>query len=189
MRIVKQRLREMIPDVSVFLVRQPRSNPRPHGFHSALLADSWVRLPLAQDVDDLAEIGDLEGYIDRSEIILVYCSHGYFQSKNCMRELVASTRKLKTIIALVDPDASKGGLSLAQVYAQLLEVEGTFEKWGFDLDATLSGQALYDHIFALEPIEWNRIGHFQDVTMRLIAERLLPPAASEQTFVDRELVS
>ena len=38
-----------------------------------------------------------------------------------MRELVASTRKMKTIIALLDPDTSKGGLSLAQVHAQLLE--------------------------------------------------------------------
>jgi hypothetical protein len=42
MRIVKQRLLEMIPDVQVFL-----------------------------DVDDLEEIGDLEGYIERSLSVLV----------------------------------------------------------------------------------------------------------------------
>ena len=47
MRIVKQRLVEMLPDIRCFL-----------------------------DVDDLEEIGDLEGYIDRTSTVLVYCSNG-----------------------------------------------------------------------------------------------------------------
>ena len=38
-----------------------------------------------------------------------------------------------------------------------------------------TAQQLYDHLFAHEPIEWNRLGDFQDVTMRLLAERLLEP--------------
>ena len=42
---------------------------------------------------DLEEIGYLEGYIERSQNILVYCSRGYFDSKNCMRELAASTQQ------------------------------------------------------------------------------------------------
>ena len=41
---------------------------------------------------------------------------------------------------------------------------------------------------AYPPIEWNRIGLFQDVTMRLIAERLLPDA-SDKMYVDGELIS
>lgn len=45
MRIIKQRLLEMVPNLSVFL-----------------------------DVDDLQEIGDLEGYIDRTRTVLVVCS-------------------------------------------------------------------------------------------------------------------
>ena len=135
MRIVKQRLVEMIPDLVVFL-----------------------------DVDDLKEIGDLEGYIDRTSTVLVYCSKGYFTSKNCMRELVASTVKQKPIIALIDPDASRGGLSLVEVQAQLTEADALYEKWGFNTEAgALHGKALKDHLFAHEPIEWNRIGHFQDV--------------------------
>ena len=51
--MIKQRLREMIPGVQIFL-----------------------------DVDDLEEIGDLEGYIARSETVLVYLSAGYTASKN-----------------------------------------------------------------------------------------------------------
>ena len=159
MRIIKQRLVEMLPDIAVFL-----------------------------DVDDLEEIGDLEGYIERTERILVYCSKAYFKSKNCMRELVSAAKMGKEIIALVDLDASKGGLSNQQVRERLSEAESRYEGWGFDPATTPSAQALYDHLFAHEPIEWNRLGHFQDVTMRLIAERLLP-GSSGKTYVTGELVS
>ena len=70
------------------------------------------------------EIDDLEGYIERTEKVLIYCSKGYFQSKNCMRELVSTTTKRKSAIALIDPDALRGGLSVQEVRAQLLEVGG-----------------------------------------------------------------
>jgi len=155
---------------------------------------------------DLEEIGDLESYIDRTSTILIYCSKGYFTSKNCMRELVASVNKQKELIAMVDPDASRGGLSLKEVHAQLLDADGMYVKWGFRTEESVregqeertaewhksteypGGQVLYDHLAAYEPIEWNRIGHFQDVTMRLIAERLLPNAAGA-TYVDREIAN
>ena len=159
MRIIKQRLLEMIPELSVFL-----------------------------DVDDLEEIGDLEGYIERTTTILVYCSRGYFTSKNCMRELVSSTEMRKPIIALIDSDASRGGLSLGEIQTQVLEADGMYAKWEFNQNG-LAGQELYDHLFAHDPIEWNRIGHFQDVTMRLIAERLLPDGNAGTTYVDKELVN
>lgn len=51
MRIVKQRLLEMIPELSIFL-----------------------------DVDDLEDISDLEGYITKSKMVLIFCSQGYFRS-------------------------------------------------------------------------------------------------------------
>jgi len=176
MRIIKQRLLEMMPTLSVFL-----------------------------DVDDLDEIGDLEGYIRRTSTVLVYCSKGYFTSKNCMRELVASTVMEKPIIALMDPDASRGGMSAAELRMELFHADETCKKWGFTNPSAAAkavstslpdmkgevwpgAQALYDHLFASEPIEWNRIGHFQDCTMRLIAERLLCDAAGA-TYIDREIVS
>ena len=53
MRVTKQRLLEMLPGLQVFL-----------------------------DVDDLEDISNLQGYIERSHTILVYCSRGYFESKN-----------------------------------------------------------------------------------------------------------
>jgi len=47
--------------------------------------------------------------------------------------------------------------------------------------------ALFDNEDAV--IEWNRIGCFQDVTMRLIAEQTLPNAARATTYVQGELIN
>ena len=111
----------------------------------------------AADVDDLEEIGNLEGYIERTNTILVYCSRGYFNSKNCMRELVASVQKAKPIIALIDTETAHGGLNREEVHRCLMAAEGSYAEWGFG-ESTPSGQELYDHLFLSNPIEWNRIG-------------------------------
>ena len=55
--MIKQRLREMIPAIRIFL-----------------------------DVDDLEDISDLEGYIAQSESVLVYLSAGYMTSKNVKQQ-------------------------------------------------------------------------------------------------------
>jgi len=101
MRVVKQRLLEMIPDLHVFL-----------------------------DVDDLKEIGDLEKYVDQTKVVLTYCSRGYFDSRNCMRELCQAVRRKKPMIALIDPDVKKGGLSIDEVRRQLLGLQDNLELWG-----------------------------------------------------------
>ena len=54
MRVVKQRLLEMLPELSVFL-----------------------------DVDDLNE-GKGAEFVDASHTTVVFCSEGYFRSANCM---------------------------------------------------------------------------------------------------------
>ena len=85
---------------------------------------------------------------------------------------------------------SKGGLSRDEIYQQLREADapcehlGTpypskYRMWGLDQEVTSwgyrmpTGAELFAALFASEAIEWNRIVAFQDVTMRLIAERLL----------------
>ena len=85
-----------------------------------------------------------------------------FRSKNCMIELRASAKMGKLIIALVEPDASKGGLTQSQVHEQLIEAETSlYQKWLFDEGP--SAEELYAALYKHEPIEWNRIGAFQDV--------------------------
>ena len=112
MRIIKQRLLEMMPDLSIFL-----------------------------DVDDLEDISDLEGYVDRSAMILIFCSKGYFQSKNCMREIRSCTEKGKPMIAVLDPDSSSGALSLDEVKGELIAADACYEKWGFTDDGGPDGMA------------------------------------------------
>ena len=53
MRIVKERLIEMVADISVFL-----------------------------DIDDLQDISKLEKEIDHTANILIFCTDGYFRSKS-----------------------------------------------------------------------------------------------------------
>jgi len=117
-----------------------------------------------------------------------------------MRELVGAMIKEKPFIALTDAETNHGGLSLNEIHTQCLEADVLAKSWNFlGLEKATSGanyqeaylwpggQEIYDALFALEPVEWNRIGHFQDVTMRQIAERLLPDAAGT-TYVDNEIV-
>ena len=53
----------------------------------------------------------------------------------------------------------------------MLAAEASFESWGFEGDTGPDGAECIRQLFQSEPIEWNRIGAFQDVTLRLIAER------------------
>jgi hypothetical protein len=143
MRIVKQRLLEMVPGLSIFL-----------------------------DVDDLEDISNLQGYVDRTQTVLVFCSRGYFTSKNCMIELRSTVAKGKPVLALLEPEACHGGLTTEEVREQLVKSDAYYAKWGFGDDGP-RGAELYDALFHDEPVEWNRIGCFQDVTLRLICARLL----------------
>ena len=122
-----------------------------------------LRLPNA----DLEDISNLEGYIERSEVVFVYCSRGYFSSRNCMRELRASVQMSKLLIPLLEPEAAKGGLTVVDIREQTLEgfrddrgtwhtIGESYVAWGFTSQP--SPHQLVDALLATEPIEWNRIG-------------------------------
>ena len=63
MRVIKARMRELVPELQIFL-----------------------------DVDDLEDIANLQGYIERTQVVLVFCSKGYFQSKNVAEALIRTPR-------------------------------------------------------------------------------------------------
>lgn len=96
-----------------------------------------------------------------------------FHSKNCMREIRTSTAKGKPMIAVLDPDSTAGALSLDEVKAELTAADDDYDYWGFTGDGGPNGKACIAALLVNEPIEWNRIGAFQDVTLRLIAEQIL----------------
>uniref|UniRef100_A0A7S4JF41 TIR domain-containing protein n=1 Tax=Prymnesium polylepis TaxID=72548 RepID=A0A7S4JF41_9EUKA len=164
MRVVKQRLVEMLPTSKNFL-----------------------------DVDDLDE-GKGAEFVDRSATTLVFISTGYFTSPNCVRELFRAVAFDRPLFSLMESEAGKGGLTREQVWETLLEndASGFYAKCGLasEVDAwgvrLPSAQELYDALFKTEPIEWARIGSFQDVSMRLIANHIVQKASSE-TFLQGEL--
>ena len=173
MRILKQRLIAMMPEIRVFL-----------------------------DVDDLKHGRGGED-IDRSNVVLVFVSSGYFASQNCMRELLRAVATGKSIITVCETSVNKGALSRGEVLSALQAADRRYhEVWGDSILAeeaarwleeadALSGHGKevceaivaqrpvaedLDAILFGEPgaIEWTRVDAFQDVTLRLIAERVLP---------------
>jgi len=128
MRIVKQRLLEMLPTLSVFL---------------------------DVDIEDLA-IEHLESYVDHSQSLLIFCTAGYFTSKNCMRELSRGVMSGKRLIAVLDPDTRRGGLSLHDVHQQMDSSRFITSNAAVEISSAL---------FAEPSIEWNRLGSYQDVSL------------------------
>ena len=251
MRIIKERLLEVLPGLEIFLGVYTSGSIEPMRIPRSLI---YTLLPaLISDVDvDGLEIGDLEKYIAASGCVMVMVSKGYFDSKNCMRELRSAVNEDKLIVALMDPDPSKG-LTIEQAIEKLTirEIKLAGEccpdvaSSGLHVGATASvmewcvqkddfvragdvlcylvwsgeqletatagsprklritsphegrvlsipsrrtftvgevllllsdaeGEHLACALFRHEPIEWNRLGVFQDVSLRLVASRLLP---------------
>ena len=171
MRIVKQRLVEMLPDIRVFL-----------------------------DVDDLKE-GKGAEYVDASGLTLIFVSDGYFTSPNCLRELLraavteeadpcALRRRRRAARRAQRARSSRSSSSCARRDASTGHVGAQRRRQELGLRHA-ECRTLRESLFLHEPIEWNRIGAFQDVTMRLMAEALLPTESLQRrqgTFLQGELV-
>ena len=50
-----------------------------------------------------------------------------------MRELISCVRKGIPIIALIDPDTNRGGITMQQIRDQLVEAQANYERWDFDI--------------------------------------------------------
>ena len=179
MRAVKLRLVEMMPDAVIFL-----------------------------DKDDLKH-GAGADYVDTSISLLAMCTAEYFRSRACARELFRAWLQKKPLIALLEPDARRGGLSRQAVehllvsarfplvgassspaihtWAAQWALDGEVAEWGFP--ATPTGEQILAALFADPPIEWNRLSAFQDVTMRLIASRILPVTERNDVYIQDEVGS
>lgn len=140
-------------------------------------------------------------YVDVSALTLVFVSSGYFVSANCMRELLRAVLTQKPLRALMEAEEKHGALSEEAVLQQLREADANYERWGICRDVRQWGyhmptpDELFQALFSREPIEWNRIGAFQDVTMRLVGEAMLAHSSgrinaaspSSPTFLQGEL--
>ena len=187
MRVVKQRLLEMLPGVRVFL-----------------------------DVDDLqGKQGTGATFVAASSTVLVGCSHGYFggnhpASKPCIAELLTAIALGKPLIALIEVEDKHQPLTRAQLRAQMAALDAPqrtaadgqehrsmyaqwnllgqlVEAFGPAPHTPPVGEQMYGRVFAHEPIEWNRLGSYQDVSLRLIAERLIGEEYAGKTYLPGEL--
>lgn len=137
MRVIKERLKEILPSCVTFL-----------------------------DVDDLKKGAGGE-FVDASVIILVCCTQRYFQSQACARELLRAVLRGKPLIALIEPEARHGAFTIEEIRETLSDdawayswgLEGEMAALGYDKMPT--GQELVDALFADYPIEWNRFSAFQ----------------------------
>lgn len=106
--------------------------------------------------------------MDKSHVVLIFISQGYFSSPNCMRELLRAVYDKKRIVNMMETEAKHGGMTREQVRAHLGEATTMYEKWGLAAEMVQwgfpqpSSVDLYFELFAThEPIEWNRIGLFR----------------------------
>ena len=65
-----------------------------------------------KDVDDLVEIGELENYVNSTACMVFFLSRGYFQSRNCLREVRAALAQKKPCVLVHEADDSHGGLTI-----------------------------------------------------------------------------
>ena len=162
MRIVKTRLREMMPTVQVFL-----------------------------DVDALGntKLRDFE-HVDLCNVVLVFLTQGFFKSGPCAREIVRAIMLDKPIIALLETDAAKGGLTEDEcrgIIAKPTEDGTTWfteKKWRAGTFFLLKDQAaiwaqewkrpdlkvptsmeVADAVFKLPPINWYPLSDLQEYAL------------------------
>ena len=137
-------------------------------------------------------------YVDRSQQFLCFLTEGYFASKNCFRELLRAVAKGKPCIVMLEPEAKRhGGLAYNDLVSGMKEAcdlaSSTWEldrEWaswrvGIDglpeklptCDELLEALSLHPHQLHLgNTFEYDRIPAFLDVTLRMLAERLVQPA-------------
>ena len=118
--------------------------------------------------DRLAEdIGDLEGYVRATSVMLFFLSKKYFGSRNCLKEVRATLEQKKPLVLVHEQQEDKGGGPL-----ELLKAECR--------DAQMR-EAIFD---GRTPIVWHRISHFQNLTLKLIATEMLRSEPSYERSLD-----
>ena len=101
-------------------------------------------------------IGDLEGYVRATSVMLFFLSKKYFGSRNCLKEIAASLEQGKPLVLVHEQQEDKGGGPLEKLKAECRDDEMR--------DAVFDGRT---------PIAWHRIFHFQNLTLKLIATEML----------------
>ena len=140
-------------------------------------SDNWKMTPSCRvflDVDDL-DHGVGAEYVMNSELIVCYICETFFKARSALRELFYAVKDKKRIVALMECDWDKGGVTKKQAIDLLKDAHSA----GYFGEAdTVFGSAKFleevQHaLFELEPVEWHRVLIFQETAVRQIVDRLL----------------
>ena len=103
----------------------------------------------------MQDIGDLEGYVRATGVMLFFLSKNYFTSRNCLREVKATIDEQLPLVLVHEQQVEKGGGPLEMMRTECRE---EMRPYIFDERA---------------PITWHRISHYQNLTLKLIATEML----------------
>jgi hypothetical protein len=122
------------------------------------------------DVDDLTDIGSLEGLIGATDVILIFLAGSiaadgtersdYMRSANCIREFRTAVQLRKPIVFVRETDPQHGAISLE---AHLRDCPDD------ELRAALTAAVAADGVV----VPWYRVRAYMLVSLRLILERVL----------------
>jgi hypothetical protein len=121
--------------------------------------------------------------------MLCYLTQRWFTNDPCLREFIRAILRKTPMIALLEPfrGDTYGGHTEAEAREiiaspewwarwQRFDERGEVAKWAIEWGQPglrlPTAQEAVDALFASEPITFSRLSDFQDVTMRLIGERL-----------------
>jgi len=154
MRLLKVKLKEMMPALRIFL-----------------------------DVDDLKEGRGMEG-IDSTHVILTFLTQGYFLSPNCMREMLRAVTTGKPIIVVGTQEKGGGipinevrdHIEIALRRLKAWGLNNEVKEWGYEVP---TADEMHDALFRYPTVEFDPIAPFQMIWFRKIAEMLLVRGHSE----------
>jgi len=134
------------------------------------------------DVDDLEDIGALEEYVRQTAAMLFFLSRGYFRSRNCLREIVASETQLKPVVLVHEGDQSHGGETLEALFAQSpIELrQFIFNGKGVAPSDPTVKASTSDGVASREVIPWHRIYELQLVSIKMIAAHVINVSSSDK---------
>lgn len=179
MRVVKDRLREMVPRLEVFLDVDELTAVRQDVSH----VGSGGRNAVGHKVHGVVGENTREGrrreaeYVDEAimncGMLLAFCTHEYLNNRACARELVRAVLLDRPVCVLVEPEVSRGGMSAAQCLQVVLHdryapldndhAPATLtwtERWALDAEVLRWGQ------------EWGRGAPLHPPSTEQIAEAL-----------------
>lgn len=133
-------------------------------------------LKLWLDVDQLDDITKLEQYIERSAVVLIFYSDGYFQSRNCRREFLHALKLRKPLIIVYDGDDNQIN-AMTDICGEIFSVErlvndGYSRQEALNLQLSIKAfEVLYEDLG--QSVQWLKISAFSTEALKLIYKQML----------------